>query len=449
MKSFLKLLIILPILLYFFSCSNDELVFVKSNIEGEWSLVSKGDGWGGELKKDFDLITFTSEQNFTIVQYNNTICAGKYRPKPDGQAAIITLFPKFGSHELTKYDQVIYMGEDHMNVSNNGCGDCESYYLRKCAEFEGEIFRAKDTVLSVSTDYFKFGNFSIRKFNFYDEMNGFAIQGGNYILKTDNGGAYWATVISDKDSRFTDIHISPNKQVFAYGKKDIAINSGGWTEQHGIIYRSSDYGLNWHDTVFLNDGPIYSLTFATDMLGLFLTNSRIFRTIDGGNSWHQLSYNPSSSFQKIHCISENIFFIIQIDGAIIKTSDAGNNWTIVRNPDDDIYDMAIYDENTMLLQARQAVFYTTDGLKTLHLLNGITHCNSVHFVNENTFYTTCTKIYKEDYCILYRSSFNKCINWGQEWICEKKFPLNIDVTHFNNQFLYASSGWGGMYKIKF
>lgn len=221
--------------------------------------------------------------------------------------------------------------------------------------------------------------------DFIDELNGVKISSyGREAYTTNDGGKTWTAASLPAypgvagDQRFTKLHMANSKLGFA---TEQAVP--GWGVE-AFLYRTLDGGSSWH----LIDSPttevVYSydaIVMVNDQLGFlslsesnqgFLKHSKIYRTLDGGNSWSlrcnsvqfvfDLIYSESHPFIEIIPFESNLIRAYTQYG-IIESKDEGTSWILVeqntfapskiqmlnkdigfalKSPINGIYDQALY-----------------------------------------------------------------------------------------------------------
>lgn len=199
---------------------------------------------------------------------------------------------------------------------------------------------------------------------FISEDTGFVV-GGNFgdaiILKTVDGGVSWSNKIfsgiyalegvffpndsigyavgllgkilktTDYGENWIDYSIS-----FSINLKSVFftnINTGYAVGAFGKIYKTIDGGLNWILTD-LNLPSMYDLKtvfFVNENIGFTAGGGWLFRTLNGGENWEQLSYSNVRSYRSMYFSNPDTGYITGGDlgvgmGLILKTTDGGTNW---------------------------------------------------------------------------------------------------------------------------
>lgn len=129
---------------------------------------------------------------------------------------------------------------------------------------------------------------------------------GDQLLRSQDGGASWQTVLDARlispypepsGGRFTQVRISP---AFAQDETLFAAYTDG-VSGPGRLYRSLDGGNSWRQLVALTQ-PVRALrispTFAQDAT-LFVIlggGQTVHRSTDGGANWSEFPFDPASGF---------------------------------------------------------------------------------------------------------------------------------------------------------
>ncbi len=157
---------------------------------------------------------------------------------------------------------------------------------------------------------------------FSSPTNGIAIAGTNYygyyyqyitILRTTNGGNSWTV-----NNINTRIYSSFNSIAFSSPTNGVIVGNGA-------ILHTIDGGNTW-----TNISISYNLTsvaFSSPTNGIAVGNGIIFKTNDGGNTWSSIasSYNL---YNVVFSSSTNGFIFINSSDTYLKTTDGGNNWLL-------------------------------------------------------------------------------------------------------------------------
>lgn len=190
------------------------------------------------------------------------------------------------------------------------------------------------------------------------------------IVQTANGGTTWIAPATtfDKTVDFSDVQFVSDQVGWVIGN-------------NGLIYKTTDGGVNWNTQQSNNSKQLHSLCFINDQIGWIAgADGLIQNTNDGGTTWLPQTSNTTLEISSIFFIDsqvgwaveknnpfllrttnggktwnreiihyiysglESIYFIdaqtgwaaghyYSINGEILKTTNGGNNWTIIEMPE--------------------------------------------------------------------------------------------------------------------
>jgi len=192
---------------------------------------------------------------------------------------------------------------------------------------------------------------------FTDSLTGW-IAGGDYfafILKTTDGGENWIEEANNNTEMMHRFH----KIRFSNSATE---NSGWIIGQFGMIYRTTDDGLNWNS---LRDRNYYftSIYFADENYGWAVGDSGIIlHTTNGGDKWAIQYQNDSLSFSSVCAIDIQTGIVVGAfvkgnwKGIILQTTNSGEAW--VKNPLD-------------TLGGINSIFFLNDSLGWIAVSSGI------------------------------------------------------------------------------
>jgi photosystem II stability/assembly factor-like uncharacterized protein len=215
---------------------------------------------------------------------------------------------------------------------------------------------------------FQDSNAFMRTVFFFDSLNG--LIGGTYIAYTSDGGVSWtkADVDSNMVSTFPVYEFNFYNHQFGYA-------CGGRLDVAGVVWRTTDSGLNWTAQgisadevfdVFIFDS-LNAIALSGDPEGLYATAK--ITTTDAGLNW-------ASEDLLFYGLSFTIDFKNYTEGwsasgyKFLFTSDRGENWGEFETPDSVvIYDLQFTDvrtgyavgENGVILKLKSA--YEPAGLE--------------------------------------------------------------------------------------
>jgi len=272
---------------------------------------------------------------------------------------------------------------------------------------------------------------------FINEDVGFIVGGEltDYILQTIDGGNEWQ--IQKFDLSLKDICFIDRYKGFAGGGGGPGRTQMGcaW----GSMFVSDDGGQSWFKKG--PGGKVFKVDFVDPLIGYTLSlhgggwwyETRIHKTIDGGNSWDFIS--DYSFARDIVFRDSQLGWIVGRGGYendttfIIQTTDGGNNWEYVW--ENTVYDglNSIYDvEGTLWAVGDSGLILTSVGPDSFEVVSNVTDLplNDIFFSDA-----------QHGWIIGGNSSLLKTINSGQTWI-EKQFD---EYFIFDVYFADSLYGW--------
>jgi photosystem II stability/assembly factor-like uncharacterized protein len=231
------------------------------------------------------------------------------------------------------------------------------------------------------------------------ELRGGVIQGDG-VYKSVDGGRIWSHVGLERTQVISRIRIDPTNPEIVY----VAAlgHPYGPNEERGV-FRSKDGGKSWRKILFRNDraGAIDLSIDARNPQVIFATlwevyrtpwtlssgglASGLFKSVDGGDTWAEITHNeglPKGLIGKINIsISgadpNRVYVSVEAaDGGFFRSDDAGANWTKI-NEDRNIRQRAFYFNRVQAdTRSRDTVYImnvelykSIDGGKTLVRIN--------------------------------------------------------------------------------
>lgn len=212
-------------------------------------------------------------------------------------------------------------------------------FLLFCLACEKDELPPKETTLLVtwevneilSTWLFNFSE----KTHFVNEWVGFRT--GPFLYKTTDRGRNFTGIF--------EIPYSPNPpSVFALDEKQLWLTSTrleeGNMSSQGIVYRSKDGGETWEvserENTFFRiisfSNPTRGFAYAVEYTDGLNDRFQLFQTDNGGETW----YPKDLDLSRVNLIqflwkTEDLGFIVGLDGAHYRTLDGGQTWTSFRS----------------------------------------------------------------------------------------------------------------------
>ncbi len=202
---------------------------------------------------------------------------------------------------------------------------------------------------------------------------------------------------------------------------------------NGVVYKTSDGGGTYQNICPLVGYDYFALDFVSENIG-YLTNnlsssdSKLYKTIDGAQSWQELPI-PPHIWRAITFLNANVGFVggtilnnvpPAVVGKLFKTTDGGQTWTeIVISNLNTVRSIFFVDNNNGYLCGEQGQFLkTTDGgltwtLENLNLNTPIPvtqlSSNDIYFKNVNEGFCLTNTLFHND------SFLMKTIDGGNSW----------------------------------
>lgn len=248
----------------------------------------------------------------------------------------------------------------HFANSQTGYAIC-----RMTGQFKGQIYKTSD--FGITWDTIKtFVSRTLVSICFTDSVTGYltTLNPGR-ILKTTNACVNWDTVLSTGTSsgffKFfnqaegcfrgsSSFHVTTNAGISWNQQNNIYsiffpyyLNLGlriGNTLTFNLIFKTVDLGQNWTQITPSIAGDFLDVTFINDNTGFTVAYSRIHKTTNAGIDWTEYLFNIggwSPYIENIMFLNENTGYAGIDGGRIAKTTNCGANWTV--------YETGCYDHN--------------------------------------------------------------------------------------------------------
>ncbi|RJP70684.1 MAG: T9SS C-terminal target domain-containing protein [Ignavibacteriales bacterium] len=332
-------------------------------------------------------------------------------PKPDYEKGIIFKTTDGGETWVSKLNA-------QNNISIYGIYFTNNHIGIICTE-EGTIYRSIDR--GENWDSVKNYGKPLRSVSFRDSLNG-VIVGGWYkdpiIIKSNDGGNDWSTSDISTNEALIDVEFFNSKLAIAVGSNK-------------SVYKSSDNGNTWSQLLFLGEGVSNSFNGIsisdTNTITIVGIDGQVLRSVNAGNDWHSLIRGHRFSLNSVHFLDIDFGIAVGVNSTILKTIDRGLNWTKQNSGESQSYwfnDIDLYDNSVGLAVGESGVVLKTiDGGNNWKKLNVSTDS-----------WLTAVDLYYPDIGII--SGFNgtllKTSDSGNNWI---KVNSNTDKNLLDVCFL--------------
>ena len=155
---------------------------------------------------------------------------------------------------------------------------------------------------------------SLNAINFISENTGFVVGESGVILKTTDAGLNWVSKASGTMTSLNSVHFP-------------SANVGYISGQNGIILKSNNIGESW-DSISGHSTSLTSVYFTNTMTGYICGLSVLKKTTNGGYDWANLNYGATTTMRSVKFINANTGFFCGGYKKVIKTTDAGNTFSI-------------------------------------------------------------------------------------------------------------------------
>lgn len=220
---------------------------------------------------------------------------------------------------------------------------------------------------------------------FVNDNIGYAVGTNGLFKKTTDGGTTWSNQSTGYSNSLTSIFPIDSEHIYAVGIDSLILYSenGGnsWTRQSGNIHTS-----------------LYDVFFLNSMIGFVCGEyNTLLKTTDGGLNWNPLNVTITSNFKSIYFINSDTGFVGST-GKIFKTMDGGNTWNVQflgTDPNAVINDFLFINSQVGYLAADFGIMKTNDGGSNWVLVNTTTiNAKKIYFPEPTVGYICGSKICK-------------------------------------------------------
>lgn len=387
-----------------FACQNRSKIYKTIDGGESWFIVSENTG-------DVYDVYFLDENNgFRTGEYGAT-----FKTTNGGDSWIHIPFQNGGIDNTSMYG--IYFQDNNIGYAT---GD------------RGRIIKTTDggnTWVEHSPTYNK-----ISKIEFINNNTAFAsVIGGTFIKTTDTGSSWFqmgkpyinAGLINDFD--FVNENI-------------------GYAIIDRMVYKTINGGNNWYAK---NNGlestnvDLYSIAFINQDIGyvsgVFGNESKVMKTMDGGNTWITHYTNQNETFEKLQFFNNLIGYAHYSNSqSMYKTIDGGKTWSISTNVDQEIRTFDFIDEDNGFFVGDQGLIYKTNNggttWKKLSIPNELYNHNAVKFYSKDVGYIG--EVYGRIY---------KTMDGGESW--EFLTILNgLNSIELIDDYIFTANSNGKIYR---
>jgi photosystem II stability/assembly factor-like uncharacterized protein len=149
--------------------------------------------------------------------------------------------------------------------------------------------------------------------HFFSHNTGFVIGSDGYMIKTNNGGISWDSVVTGTSNEIVGI--------------DFIDQYTGWiTGINGTILKTNDGGMSWELQISNTSAHLISIK-AFDSLHAWAVGfaGKVLRTADGGNSWHPQQIATNNNLRSIVFPTKTTGYIAGQNSTLFRTTNGGGD----------------------------------------------------------------------------------------------------------------------------
>jgi len=165
----------------------------------------------------------------------------------------------------------------------------------------------------------------------------------SFILRSTDTGSNWVTNMSSQHYSFVDIHFKN-------------IMNGLAVTNSGRIFKTIDNGSNWIQTLSNDSFNVSNFAFANDNEGNAFGSGKILKTTDYGSHWRVIQSPSDNIILNSRFLNNQTGFAFGNKATVLKSTDSGNNWNLIQVPLSDSFNFvsnSFINENTGWILARR------------------------------------------------------------------------------------------------
>lgn len=266
---------------------------------------------------------------------------------------------------------------------------------------DGVIFKTVDGGNTWANKFFQYGRIyqtTMFGIHFTSENVGIAVGQRGRIVKTQNSGDDW----NQYSPFYNDVRTLDKVGGVLFAKVDLDIFKS--------VNDGSDWTLLNRPSELLTPDPFRILQYSKKIKfitkdigfiigGIYNTDSRLFKTLDGGNTWSVKKQFNVAGLNDVYFINENIGFVCGGQGTmtkgIFKTVDGGTTWMQL-NIDQLFVKIKAVNENIIFASTYSNLYKSADGGLTWNLVlsDDNQQISDFNFIDESNGYAIGNAFFK-------------------------------------------------------
>lgn len=216
--------------------------------------------------------------------------------------------------------------------------------------------------------------FAINKVRFYNQNIGIITCNSGRLLRTSNSGSNWTTVNLGSSISLNDIAFKSESEFF------ISASSG-------YVFKSTNGGQSFSQTIIGNNHDFKAIDVKENLIITGGANGKIYKSIDSGISWSEISINTSTTINDIQILNNNTYILCGNGGMIRKTMTGGANWiNLISNTPHNLNAMYFLNENSGYIAGAKGIILHTQNSGITWIAQNSTTTNNlvdIYFADEN------------------------------------------------------------------
>ena len=172
---------------------------------------------------------------------------------------------------------------------------------------------------------------------FVDSMVGYSVGRYGTLLKTEDGGKSWKELPRFSTYDLTKVKFLNRSVGYIAGESGIYDKKTNTSKWELKIFKTEDGGESWKESYHnANQMSIFDIAILSSKIALASIGEQyLIRTDDGGNSWKKVE--PQIKVTSIAFASNGLGWLVNYDGAFMRSYDGGSTWESVKESPEDIF----------------------------------------------------------------------------------------------------------------